>query len=524
MSVLKIKQGNEWINLLGDSAIEAKPTPLVAADWNQNDPSAYDYIKNRTHYDYGTEVRLEVLPECVCPLYNGEDIPEKFAGKVYMATVPTEVLGSSSFKYTVTINGISYENIPYGSFGPVSYFGDYIGLEMAMLLGGTFPEDCPFMITNGLLGDSDSPDYTTMLMTSIPPKNGAYTVSIETTQKLINKEILPETTITVKMVNPEEEDSTLLNSFPGAVGVIKSFKIMDGMEYEVMYDDVVYHLKGKAVSMMNIASTGYALPSELMLMLTLLGGGDSDFNMYCLGDEALLTVIMQGGDALPSVNPFDLLPLKYPFTILSIPMLKIGIVFDMSQVFPNQIKLEKILDDTSSEVILPLRTRMGYNIPYMGYVWNIHASQELEPGAQYRLTTRDYVYVAECMSKYDSDLDVTMVGVYFEDAGHAFIQAGANTIAHIDNTYSVTSSYSAAHKIKITGFAEGIKKLDSKYVSGGSSLMDLLLMGGMMPNSSGYSLRGRNTENQGFLRQYLSEEQIKDSRLLSLISYANKLQ
>ena len=71
MSNLKVRRGNEWITISGMptvssddngkslivengewvvSKIQSESTTLNTPDWSQNDETANDYIKNRTHW------------------------------------------------------------------------------------------------------------------------------------------------------------------------------------------------------------------------------------------------------------------------------------------------------------------------------------------------------------------------------------------------------------------------------------------------------------------------------------------
>ena len=515
MSVLKIKQGDEWISLLGDSVGESKPTPLVAADWNQNDPSALDYVKNRTHYEYGTRTHIHALNNCFCPLYEDEMMESAPIQGLKMAAIPETIQAISSFKYTITINGNVYENIPYASMAGVGFFGDYMSMMIAIQLGGSLPEEMPFIIATNIkaVNGSDYP-FNSAIITTLPPQNGGYNITIETVQPLVTKEILPKSTIITRM---GQQDGTMLGEMPGMSGLCKSFKLVDGMDYQVMYDNVTYNLKGRAISLLESVGGG----AEEILMLSMLTGGDIDLNMYCLGNEAIALALLTNdwSNILNDVNTFRSF-VELPFCIMSIPFVKIAFVFDLSAIFPNQIKLEKIVDDISSEVILPLSIRMGQCIPYMGFVWHIDCNHELVYGEQYKLTTRNYVYTAYVEEQYDSNSGEYYNVLNFYEAGHTFINTKDNrSLIHYDSNYAI-DAVSTTHTVEVTGTDIGIKKLDPKFGGGGSgSLLSLLLGGIMSTGASGYSLRKPAEDEVTFANKIfpktISKESLENGSLLS---------
>ena len=309
----------------------------------------------------------------------------------------------------------------------------------------------------------------------------------------------------------------MLGEMPGMSGICKSFKLMDGMNYQVMYDNVTYDLKGRAISLLDSVQ-GEAM--QEILMLSMLTGGDTDLNMYCLGNETIALALLNDdwSSAMNDVNTFRSF-VELPFCIMSVPFIKIAFVFDLGAIFPNQIKLEKIVDDVSTEVILPMGIRMGQCIPYMGFVWHIDCDHELVYGEQYKLTTRNYVYTAYVEEERDSNSGEYFNVLNFYEAGHNFINTKDNSLIHYDSNYAV-EAVSTTHTVEVTGTDIGIKKLDPKFGGGGSgSLLSLLLGGLVSTGASGYSLRKPAEEEVAFANKFfpkaINKESLEDGSLLS---------
>ena len=77
----------------------------VQADWNQNDETAADYVKNRTHYEKRQT------------LYEGTDLaPVLQNDGNYMLTIPDPPFNlANGNTYMVVINGVSYECVGYSA-------------------------------------------------------------------------------------------------------------------------------------------------------------------------------------------------------------------------------------------------------------------------------------------------------------------------------------------------------------------------------------------------------------------------
>ena len=92
-SLTAAKQYTDTQDTILSERIDAVTEKIVPADWSQNDSSATDYIKNRTHWEERTET--EILPETTVTLENGS------------ANLPDVVLVSGD-TYAVNWNGAEW--------------------------------------------------------------------------------------------------------------------------------------------------------------------------------------------------------------------------------------------------------------------------------------------------------------------------------------------------------------------------------------------------------------------------------
>ena len=89
-----LQQNNTQIRGLIDKVNELPNASSVQSDWNQNDSTAKDYIKNRTHY-------IEYTPVITNEILHFEEGEDDIAIPINMEDVSSE--------YLVTYNGIEYE-------------------------------------------------------------------------------------------------------------------------------------------------------------------------------------------------------------------------------------------------------------------------------------------------------------------------------------------------------------------------------------------------------------------------------
>ena len=106
--------------------------PQVQIDWNQNDETATDYVKNRPFYT-GDTVLMEVLPETTVTLTAQSDL---YGAKVESSSPFTFEVGTT---YIINWNGTEYTSVG-GMFRGLSYVGDI------SLFAGSESTGEPFLI------------------------------------------------------------------------------------------------------------------------------------------------------------------------------------------------------------------------------------------------------------------------------------------------------------------------------------------------------------------------------------------
>lgn len=72
----------------------------VQPDWNQNDDAAVDFVKNRTHYDVGEDVEIELLP--------ATDIEFENQNGMYVGGCEISFIIEEGCQYAITIDGEKY--------------------------------------------------------------------------------------------------------------------------------------------------------------------------------------------------------------------------------------------------------------------------------------------------------------------------------------------------------------------------------------------------------------------------------
>lgn len=111
----KTADGTAWVD---------PPQSGVQPDWNQNDPAAADYVKNRTHYSETANTQL--LPETIVQISSGQG----------------GIVSSVNFQYgktyTVIWNGQSYETTCNGSIYGYPAIGDIGGVSGGTSTGEPF--------------------------------------------------------------------------------------------------------------------------------------------------------------------------------------------------------------------------------------------------------------------------------------------------------------------------------------------------------------------------------------------------
>ena len=130
---------------------------IVQSDWNQNDPEALDYVKNRTHWSESTFTTL-IEEQSVTTVANDEFAFAQISSPLYLTLDKT---------YEVVFNGITYECV-------ASYAVDWntIFIGNSSILGSTGGNGEPFCIdvyNNGqaYLNTVDAGTYTISISSNI---------------------------------------------------------------------------------------------------------------------------------------------------------------------------------------------------------------------------------------------------------------------------------------------------------------------------------------------------------------------
>lgn len=171
-------------------------TEQVQSDLNQNDESAPDYVKNRTHW-------TEAGKKLIVDEQTLETSGEIFHRVDLVEYLPTDHVFNLDQTYVVTINGISYTCDTWRSSNSVLRIGD------SRLLDENFadehPEDVPFILGYETEGDSFWGDLE-IYFDIIFPEHGTYTIKIEqlddtlTAYHKLDENFIPDTIARVSQI------------------------------------------------------------------------------------------------------------------------------------------------------------------------------------------------------------------------------------------------------------------------------------------------------------------------------------
>ena len=132
--------------------------PLTTPDWNQNDETASDYVKNRTHY-ISDPVETILLEETFIETSGNGDI---------YGIIPASIVFVEGQTYNITFNGTEYECIAW-------YYSDldYVVIGNGSIIGGEGGNGEPFACysySDGscYLGTPDKGAYTLKIVGMIP--------------------------------------------------------------------------------------------------------------------------------------------------------------------------------------------------------------------------------------------------------------------------------------------------------------------------------------------------------------------
>lgn len=216
------------------------------ADWNQNDPTASNYIKNRTHWEEKRE--FTAVPETCIPkthLYteyldlNWDIVPQIEPGVTY----------------TITFNGVKYESVGKNDIG---WGQTYIGNHPHQLHASSeYPFSIVYEPYDGLIGLH-------------PPHYGQYTISISYLLDGVETVIAPEQTV---------------YNFGRRSGSDFATTLVVGNVYKVTWDGIEYELT---------AINGTELDQEGYVFLGTLGDHPFEYNVDLDGNYGEITFLEDG--------------------------------------------------------------------------------------------------------------------------------------------------------------------------------------------------------------------------------------
>lgn len=155
----------------------------VQADWNQNDPEARDYVKNRTHW---VVVERDVI------------FPERSMQSGFRSYVQKDLGAPGSLDlsktYAVTVDGMEYQCIPYADW----YGTGNICLGDERLNDGIHSEDVPFHV---FIRTEDYGSFYRETWYFLYPDRNTHTIKIEDSvadieYHTIDEKFLPDTVAT----------------------------------------------------------------------------------------------------------------------------------------------------------------------------------------------------------------------------------------------------------------------------------------------------------------------------------------
>lgn len=264
---------------VGDGATNVNDLPFVEsptqADWNQNDTTAPDYVKNRTHWEEGV-----ILPET-------EIFPQMQGYNPFMLTTPLNADMEIGKTYTFTIDGVAYDATARDGAEIDPDFEGTVAVDMMISseTGFSFAQLNPEQVAEaGFYAIFSVPDPSVESVTlSIVEKDAAIHKlapkflpdTVVMAEPSVQKQviILPETELTYD----ETEDGFFLLT-PWMVDLVA------GGVYDVTYNGVKYECEGVPHTESGFPANPIALGNVGLMGLT--GGNiDAPFAVVCFPNE-----------------------------------------------------------------------------------------------------------------------------------------------------------------------------------------------------------------------------------------------
>ncbi|MEE1297279.1 MAG: hypothetical protein UHE62_00935, partial [Muribaculaceae bacterium] len=184
----------------------------VQPDWDQTDDTAKDYIKNRTHYDEGKEVKIELMPSTDLTFELYEGMMDFYSDEVDFVIEEGE-------KYLVTIDGNEYIDTAVKSEDLITLGESIVKIEIGSSLGVPVTYNRPYVILyNGF--------FEIMMLTSTET---THNVSISKIESLVHKEIYNESNTKFDYANGQY--GKYLFDMDAPIAGLDYTVIWDGTEY-----------------------------------------------------------------------------------------------------------------------------------------------------------------------------------------------------------------------------------------------------------------------------------------------------
>lgn len=380
----------------------------VQANWDQNDSTQLDYIKNRTHYDAGDFIEVELLP--------AEDLSfehnPSYGYVTFFSLVPPLKLGQ---QYLVIIDGERYIETAVTNeiMGGISLGESIMKFFLSLEAGMPVTYSKPFIIMQ-------KEDSNEIMMIMLQSSESIHNVSISLTGQYLHKELYK--------VSNEKFD--YMNGQYGKYLWDFSDEIVVGLDYKVIWDSTEYICKATALD-----------PEETYIIIgnaSMMGGEDTGEPFAFMVVAGMLSAFM------------DLENIYTPETNKSV-----------------SITIDKQLEDGSYENLITVTDfTLVYNDNMSVYKNETELEGVLETNSTYKITYAGNEYICSSL-----DIEGT-VGLgnpsiipeiaILGNTGEPFLM-GYNPDSGIF-VYESIQAPEVSHSIEFSGYVSGVKKLDKKYL------------------------------------------------------------
>lgn len=377
----------------------------VQSDWNQNDETAPNYVKNRTHYDAGHPVEFTIFSGESLVFDEIMDITQTNPAYFHEVEPSKAFAITAGNTYYVTIDGETY-TAKSTSIEGISYIGN-LNIYIAQMPN----TGEPFFITNM---------ESSIIALNITGET--HNITISEIKNVVEKEIIPDNEYTFSVMNPDMIP-TLIN-----IGSFDLSSMSEGDFYNVTFDSVEYQ---NTVKNMN--------GTLVFGNLGLIGIDEEDTG------EPYLALYAEGMSGMYAVTT------------------SIQAKFSIDKVLADGT-YETVVPEGTRELVymdggyLLLDVESGYileaNTTYK-ITWN---------DIEYTCVSIDQNIGSDeepMIAVYAGNL--SKISTSATDTGEPFIFYYAPNEDFI-TIFIPDASFTDTHQIKVTGYVSGVKKLDKKYL------------------------------------------------------------